>query len=164
LISGHDGGTGASPLTAIKHSGSPWELGLAETQQVLVLNRLRDRIVVADFVDLSGDAGLAASITEALRTDLSQSPVVRVMTPRQVRSSLTTMQQSPDIALSDSLARELALREGVKAIVSGNLSRLASSYTISVQLVAAQSGEALAAVRETAVPTFRGVTHWTFVP
>ena len=46
LISGHDGGTGASPLTAIKHSGVPWELGLAETQQVLVLNRLRDRIIV----------------------------------------------------------------------------------------------------------------------
>jgi glutamate synthase domain-containing protein 2/glutamate synthase domain-containing protein 1/glutamate synthase domain-containing protein 3 len=46
LISGHDGGTGASPLTAIKHSGIPWELGLAETQQVLLLNRLRDRIVV----------------------------------------------------------------------------------------------------------------------
>ncbi|HVW06159.1 MAG TPA: glutamate synthase large subunit [Vicinamibacterales bacterium] len=46
LISGHDGGTGASPLTSLKHSGAPWELGLAETQQVLVLNRLRDRIVV----------------------------------------------------------------------------------------------------------------------
>jgi len=46
LISGHDGGTGASPLTAIKHSGIPWELGLAETQQVLMLNNLRDRIVV----------------------------------------------------------------------------------------------------------------------
>ena len=46
LISGHDGGTGASPLTSIKHAGAPWELGLAETQQVLVLNRLRDRIVV----------------------------------------------------------------------------------------------------------------------
>ena len=46
LISGHDGGTGASPLTSIKHAGIPWELGLAETQQVLLLNRLRDRIVV----------------------------------------------------------------------------------------------------------------------
>ncbi|MGE0394476.1 MAG: glutamate synthase large subunit [Vicinamibacterales bacterium] len=46
LISGYDGGTGASPLTSIKHAGVPWELGLAETQQVLVLNRLRDRIVV----------------------------------------------------------------------------------------------------------------------
>lgn len=46
LISGHDGGTGASPLTSIKHAGVPWELGLAETQQTLVLNDLRSRIVV----------------------------------------------------------------------------------------------------------------------
>src|SRR5437667_2917830 len=46
LISGHDGGTGASPLTSIKHGGIPWELGLAETQQVLMMNNLRDRIVV----------------------------------------------------------------------------------------------------------------------
>ena len=46
LISGHDGGTGASPLTSIKHAGLPWELGLAETQQTLVLNNLRDRIRV----------------------------------------------------------------------------------------------------------------------
>jgi glutamate synthase (NADPH/NADH) large chain len=46
LISGHDGGTGASALTSLKHAGLPWELGLAETQQVLVLNKLRDRIVV----------------------------------------------------------------------------------------------------------------------
>ena len=46
LISGFDGGTGASPLTSIKHAGIPWELGLAETHQILVKNRLRDRIVV----------------------------------------------------------------------------------------------------------------------
>jgi glutamate synthase (NADPH/NADH) large chain len=46
LISGHDGGTGASPLSSIKHAGGPWELGLAETQQTLLLNGLRDRIVV----------------------------------------------------------------------------------------------------------------------
>ncbi|MSO79996.1 MAG: glutamate synthase subunit alpha, partial [Acidimicrobiia bacterium] len=46
LISGHDGGTGASPLTSIKHAGAPWELGLAETQQTLMRNGLRDRIVV----------------------------------------------------------------------------------------------------------------------
>ncbi|VEI02176.1 Ferredoxin-dependent glutamate synthase 1 [Acidipropionibacterium jensenii] len=46
LISGHDGGTGAAPLTSIKHAGGPWELGLAETQQTLLVNGLRDRIVV----------------------------------------------------------------------------------------------------------------------
>src|SRR4051812_45957487 len=46
LISGHDGGTGAAPLTSLKHAGGPWELGLAETQQTLLVNGLRDRIVV----------------------------------------------------------------------------------------------------------------------
>ncbi|MCC2593016.1 glutamate synthase large subunit [Tessaracoccus sp. OS52] len=46
LISGHDGGTGAAPLTSLKHAGAPWELGLAETQQTLLVNGLRDRIVV----------------------------------------------------------------------------------------------------------------------
>ena len=46
LISGHDGGTGASPLNSLKHAGGPWELGLAETQQTLIINGLRDRIVV----------------------------------------------------------------------------------------------------------------------
>src|SRR3712207_3534548 len=46
LISGHDGGTGASPLSSIKNAGCPWELGLAETQQVLVMNDLRGRIIV----------------------------------------------------------------------------------------------------------------------
>ena len=52
LISGHDGGTGASPLSSIKNAGAPWELGLAEAQQVLVSNRLRDR------VSLRTDGGL----------------------------------------------------------------------------------------------------------
>jgi len=46
LISGHDGGTGASPLNSLKHAGTPWELGLAEAQQTLLLNGLRDRITV----------------------------------------------------------------------------------------------------------------------
>jgi glutamate synthase (NADPH/NADH) large chain len=46
LISGHDGGTGASPLTSLKHAGGPWEIGLAEAQQTLLINGLRDRIVV----------------------------------------------------------------------------------------------------------------------
>ncbi|VXC20531.1 glutamate synthase (large subunit, NADP-dependent) [Microbacterium sp. 8M] len=46
LVSGHDGGTGASPLNSLKHAGTPWELGLAETQQTLMLNGMRDRVVV----------------------------------------------------------------------------------------------------------------------
>ncbi|UCR90465.1 glutamate synthase large subunit [Mycetocola spongiae] len=46
LVSGHDGGTGASPMNSLKHAGTPWELGLAETQQTLILNGMRDRVVV----------------------------------------------------------------------------------------------------------------------
>ncbi len=46
VVAGHDGGTGASPLTSLKHAGTPWELGLAETQQTLVLNQLRGRVIV----------------------------------------------------------------------------------------------------------------------
>ena len=46
VISGHDGGTGASPLTSIKHAGLPWELGLAETHQTLVMNNLRSRVTL----------------------------------------------------------------------------------------------------------------------
>jgi Glutamate synthase domain 2 len=46
LISGHDGGTGASPISSIRHAGLPWELGLAETHQTLVKNKLRSRVVV----------------------------------------------------------------------------------------------------------------------
>ena len=46
IIAGHDGGTGASPISSIKHAGTPWELGLAEAQQTLVLNQLRGRIAL----------------------------------------------------------------------------------------------------------------------
>ena len=110
----------------------------------------RDRILVADFTDRTGDTTLTAAITEAFRTDLAQSPVVRVLTPRQVRASLELMQRPSDIALDDTLAREVALREGVKAFVSGSLSRLSGSYVVTVHLVSAQQGDALAAIREIA--------------
>jgi glutamate synthase (NADPH/NADH) large chain len=61
LISGHDGGTGAAPLTSIKHAGAPWELGLAETQQTLLRSRLRDRIVVQTDGQLKTGAPLVVS-------------------------------------------------------------------------------------------------------
>jgi serine/threonine protein kinase/tetratricopeptide (TPR) repeat protein len=111
----------------------------------------RDRILVADFTDRTGgDTTLTAAVTEALRTDLAQSPVVRVLTPRQVRSSLELMRRSSEVALDDTLAREVALREGVKAFVTGSVARLSGSYVVTAQLVSAVKGEALLAIRETA--------------
>lgn len=77
LISGHDGGTGASPLTSIKHAGVPWELGLAETQQVLVMNRLRDRIVVqVDGQMKTGRDVVVAALMGAEEFGFSTAPLV----------------------------------------------------------------------------------------
>lgn len=77
LISGHDGGTGASPLTSLKHAGTPWELGLAETQQTLLLNGLRDRIVVqCDGQLKTGRDVLVAALLGAEEYGFATAPLV----------------------------------------------------------------------------------------
>jgi glutamate synthase (NADPH) large chain len=79
LISGYDGGTGASPLTSIKHAGIPWELGLAETHQVLVLNNLRSRIVVeTDGQMKTGRDVIIAALLGAEEYGFSTAPLVTV--------------------------------------------------------------------------------------
>ncbi len=77
LISGHDGGTGASPLSSIKHAGTPWELGLAETQQTLIANKLRDRIVVqADGQLKTGRDVVIAALLGAEEFGFATAPLV----------------------------------------------------------------------------------------
>ena len=77
LISGHDGGTGASPLTSLKHAGTPWELGLAETQQTLLLNGLRDRVVVQTDGQLkTGRDVLIAALLGAEEYGFATAPLV----------------------------------------------------------------------------------------
>jgi glutamate synthase (NADPH/NADH) large chain len=77
LISGHDGGTGAAPLTSLKHAGGPWELGLAETQQTLLRNKLRDRIVVqADGQLKTGRDVIVAALLGAEEYGFATAPLV----------------------------------------------------------------------------------------
>ena len=77
LISGHDGGTGAAPLTSVKHAGAPWELGLAETQQTLLRNKLRDRIVVqADGQLKTGRDVIIAALLGAEEFGFASAPLV----------------------------------------------------------------------------------------
>jgi glutamate synthase (NADPH/NADH) large chain len=77
LISGHDGGTGAAPLTSIKHAGAPWEIGLAETQQTLLLGGLRDRIVVqADGQLKTGRDVIIAALLGAEEFGFASAPLV----------------------------------------------------------------------------------------
>ena len=77
LISGHDGGTGASPLSSIKHAGAPWELGVAETHQTLVLNNLRSRIYVeADGQMKTGRDVAVAALLGAEEFGFATAPLV----------------------------------------------------------------------------------------
>lgn len=77
VIAGHDGGTGASPVSSIKHAGTPWELGLAETQQTLVLNRLRGRVVVqADGQMKTGRDVVVAALLGADEMGFATAPLV----------------------------------------------------------------------------------------
>jgi serine/threonine protein kinase/tetratricopeptide (TPR) repeat protein len=110
----------------------------------------RDRIVVSRFTEQQGDTMLAAAISEAFRIDLSQSPNVRVLTPAQVRGALQRMEVPGTSIPHDSVARDLAVREGAKAYVSGSIARIGGTWTIAVQLTSTEGGEALLAVSETA--------------
>ncbi len=77
LISGHDGGTGASPLNSLKHAGTPWELGLAETQQTLMLNGMRDRVVVqADGQMKTGRDVIVAALLGAEEYGFATAPLI----------------------------------------------------------------------------------------
>jgi glutamate synthase (NADPH/NADH) large chain len=77
LVSGHDGGTGASPLNSLKHAGTPWELGLAETQQTLMLNGLRDRVTVqVDGQMKSGRDVIVAALLGAEEYGFATAPLV----------------------------------------------------------------------------------------
>jgi eukaryotic-like serine/threonine-protein kinase len=110
----------------------------------------RDRILIADFQSQTGDTLLAGVVTEAFRVDFAQSPVVTVVEPAFVRDVLRRMERDPAMRLDDVLAREVALRDGIKAVVTGEIAAAGSGYVISARLVATESQQVLAAFRETA--------------
>jgi len=111
---------------------------------------LEDRatILLADFA--SADENLARVATEAFRIDLSQSRVIELAQPAFVRAALSRMERDPDSELDDALARDLALREGLPAVLTGDISRAGGSYVVSAQLVSSEDGAMLASHRETA--------------
>ena len=110
-----------------------------------------DELVLADFANHANDSSLATAITEAFRVDFAQSRLVRLASPGRVRGALRRMQRVETAALTAETGRELALREGIKAVLAGEVTRLGSGYVLSASLVSADSGRVLAAGRETAV-------------
>ncbi len=110
----------------------------------------RDRVLVADFTNRTADSTLGQSVTEALRIDLSRSPVVQLLETSDVSAALTRMERNPETALTATVAREVAEREGAKAVVTGEISPLGGGFVIAVRVLAPGDGRTLLAERETA--------------
>ncbi len=110
----------------------------------------KETIVVADFASPATDSTLGLTVAEALRTDLGQSRALRVLTRANVRELLRLMQRPPESVVKFDLAREVATREGAKAVLDGSIEQLGQSYVVSARLVNALDGNELATFRETA--------------
>ena len=109
-----------------------------------------EKILVADLASPASDTTLGPVVTDAFRTALGQSQSVTVVQPATVRDVLQRMQRDPKSRVDFPLAREIATREGIKAVIDGSLLGVGGRYVIAMRLVSAQSGEELATFRETA--------------
>ncbi|MCG8468283.1 MAG: hypothetical protein MJB57_08745 [Gemmatimonadetes bacterium] len=107
-------------------------------------------LVVAEFSSESGDVALAASASEALRIDLSQSPVVQVVERAEVGDGLERMGLERDERLTSDLAQDLAERDGIPALIDGQIDAVGSGYVLTARLVSTASGDVLVSRRETA--------------
>ncbi|MBA4072770.1 MAG: hypothetical protein C0497_13170 [Gemmatimonas sp.] len=108
-----------------------------------------ETIIVADFKSPANDSTLGVTVSEALRTDLAQSRNLKVLTKAAVAEVLRLMQKPADAAVPFTLAREVASREGAKAVLDGDIVELGGSYVISARLVGALDGAELATFRRT---------------
>jgi Flp pilus assembly protein TadD len=108
----------------------------------------RERLLVIDF-NAGKDSSLSHVVTEAVRTNLGQSQVVSIMPPTAIAAALTRAQKPASTPLDLPLARDIAQREGVKAIVAGDVTQLGAGYVVAIRLVSADSGSELAAYRKT---------------
>ncbi len=105
-------------------------------------------LVLADFSTTSGDAGLARLVTEALRVDLVESSALTVVPQSYVAEALQRMGRPDTSAVTPAVGREIARRDGFKAVLQGEVGSLGSGYVLTASLVEAQTGESLAAFRE----------------
>jgi serine/threonine protein kinase/tetratricopeptide (TPR) repeat protein len=104
----------------------------------------RDSILLADFVNTTGDAVFDGTLKQALAVQLEQSPYLNILPESRIREALKFMGRSGDERLSRDVAREICLREGVKAMMVGSISSLGSHYVITLEAVNAQNGDSLA--------------------
>ncbi|HYC50051.1 MAG TPA: protein kinase, partial [Gemmatimonadaceae bacterium] len=125
-------------------------MGIGPAASLLSSGRIadRERLIVTEFS--APDTSLSTLVTEAVRTNLGQSRVVSIIPPAGITGALQRMRRPPTSRLDLPLAREIAAREGVKAIVDGAIRSVAGGFIVSMRLVSADSGSSLASFQETA--------------
>ena len=148
------GGVGAFALLGIGTAG--WLLmrtagiGAAGTLVAKGVLDEKDRILLADFENTTADPTLGEVVTEALRVDLSQSSAVELADRAFVSAALERMERPPGTPVTEELAYEIAEREGIPAIVTGEVGRAGGGYVLTAHLSEAPSGDVLISHRETA--------------
>jgi eukaryotic-like serine/threonine-protein kinase len=104
----------------------------------------KDTVVLADFVNTTGDAVFDGTLKQALAVQLEQSPYLNLLPESRIREALRFMGRSPDERLTNDVAREICLREGVKAMLSGSIASLGTHYVITLSALNAQTRDVLA--------------------
>jgi tetratricopeptide (TPR) repeat protein/tRNA A-37 threonylcarbamoyl transferase component Bud32 len=110
----------------------------------------QDRIILVEFENRTSDPTLGASVTEALRIDLGQSNVMRLVETGDLQAALQRMGKPADAQVDQALATDLARREGIKAIITGEITSLGSGYSLAARVINANTGVTLVPIRETA--------------
>ncbi len=159
-------GSAAQPVAASSGSASPplapqpaadrkrWYIGAAAllaigiggffyTRGARALTE-KDSILLTDFVNTTGDAVFDGTLRQALAVQLEQSPYLNVFPQERVRDTLKFMGRSPDERLTPDLARDVCRREGIKAVLNGNISSIGSQYVVDVNAINCQTGDSLA--------------------
>jgi eukaryotic-like serine/threonine-protein kinase len=104
----------------------------------------RDEILVADFLNTTGDPVFDSTLKQALMVHLTQSPYLNVVPGERVRQTLRMMRRSPDDPVTEAVGREICVRQGIRALLAGSIAPLGSEYVVTLTAVEAASGETLA--------------------
>jgi eukaryotic-like serine/threonine-protein kinase len=128
-----------------------WAFGIGPPGSLLGAGKIhaRDRLIVTDFRGTGSDSTVAGPASEAVRTDLSESPIITLLSPAEVGSALRLMRRSPTTRIDLPLAQELAAREGAKAVVDGTITPVGGGFLLTLRLVSV-SGSELASFHDAA--------------
>ncbi|MGH7702784.1 MAG: hypothetical protein ACREMO_06795, partial [Gemmatimonadales bacterium] len=147
------GGLGFASLTVVAGGYTAMRLlGIGPVGTLVASGVLKEKepVLLADFENRTADSTLGPSLTEAFRVDLSQSPTVRLLDAQAIGDALRRMERPATTGFPAALAREVAERMSIKAVVTGQIAPVGSGYVLSASLLSAGDGQVLTAVRETA--------------